>query len=160
MSKPKTKVDLRSCRLEVHKFPKNCQAVVLAEFAGGHTTNGASVSRCLTWEEWFYVLKCTFAFYPKGDGSSLGSANVLHFSERHDQATRRFSAARLFKALTEQGCEGYKTEDSYHNFYQVKLTPEIRKALYQSRYKFVKDIAVPDTVGKPIPNPRSTWDEF
>lgn len=147
------KIDLTSCRLEVHKFPQNCQAVVLAEFWGGHRKGGTPpFKRKLTWEEWDYVLRTSLAGNTSGGGSKLGQASVLTFSERKSQSEYLFSAKNLFEAMMEQeGFKGSVTSDRYYNFYQVMVPTDYKAKLREaSHVEDFKRIKLPDTVSKGV----------
>lgn len=168
------KVDLSNCRLECHKYPQNCNAIILAEFTGGHRSSADhDPERPLTWPEWEYILGVsTGVNVPQpvqGTQGTLGASRVLHFSEVGHQRKFNFSGKALYAALKEQGCDGrvmieevegegdYEDDDEYYDdsiplklyFYQVKLTEEVYNSIFDWRGGKKK---VPDSVRKRIPN--------
>jgi hypothetical protein len=137
-------VNLYDCRLEVYKYPRNCQAVVLAEFQGGHRAKTDMPKRPLRFVEWLYILNRSLNHNQIGDGR-LGRGKVIHFSELKDQSTNHFSGLRLFRSLTVKGeAKGQMMEDDDFRYYQVKLHDELLKQINTAKK--------PESVSKGIKN--------
>jgi len=151
-AEPLKKIDLSTCRLEAWKYPQNCGAVVLAEFADGHARGVMDPPRALTAEEWEYILKASFAGNTKGGGMKLDRGRVIHFSELKRQSKKNFSGTKLYEALTKElGCTGNVLRDRYYNFFQVNVSNtalwnKLKRASNLYGYDAVGTITPPDTV--------------
>ncbi len=129
------RIDLSNCRLEVHPYPKNCGACVLAEFGGGHYKGHKIVPRALTWPEWRHILHISL-FVQKSGSGGLGGSDILNFSERLDQAQgAHFSGLALFNMLLKHGCTGNITADSRYKFYSVVLTGDVRRQILDKKHQ-------------------------
>ncbi len=124
---PLPKVDLTDRFLEVYKYPRNCGALVVAEFAGGHRIGRIKdTARKLTMKEWKYILWYSiFSDKHVGDGYK-SHGNVLHFSEKKSQTEFHFSGRGLFESFTKIGkIPGNKMEDENYVYYQLNIPAEV-----------------------------------
>lgn len=120
------KINLSESRLECYKYPRNCMAMVLAEFQGGHRGR-TWPNRELSWRHWRHVLyHSIFAPYGRTGDQTKGYSDVVSFSELQSQSKYPMSGAKLFQTLMEQeGVKGYKISDERYTFYTVNIPKEL-----------------------------------